>query len=261
MRHTMLTHKRSLSDSKHLLVAIVAIVAIGSIALASGVALSESKPSTPSASTDESAIYVPPKKLTPRARVGGQLRGTEGTDPEVQVLVPDHVGLTGNKTPVLNWFISKPTKHEVRFTLVDNKLIRPLYEAPIEAPKQTGIYSIQIKDLGLKLEPGVQYRWYVSVIRDADSPSQDIVGGGVIESCELNDCIVEMGYKVGCSKQIVIENAKGGFWYDAMGCLCSLIDTNPTDPSLRRMRAGMLKQVGLNGVAEWDLRIIQAQTK
>ena len=44
-------------------------------------------------------IYTPPKKITPRARVGGDVRGTDGTDPEVKALVPDHVGLTIKETP------------------------------------------------------------------------------------------------------------------------------------------------------------------
>jgi len=52
----------------------------------------------------------------------------------------------------------------------------------------------------------------------------------------------------------VLRNAGRGFWYDAMSCLCDLIKANQHDASLRRMRAALLKQVGLNGVAEWDLK-------
>ncbi|HEU4686041.1 MAG TPA: DUF928 domain-containing protein [Nitrospira sp.] len=210
---------------------------------------------------DDQSLYKPPKKFTPRARVGGELRGTSDSEPEVQALVPDHVGFTTSQTPVLNWYLSKPTNHEVRFTLIDNKSVRPLYEAPIPAPKQPGIYSIPIKDLNLALEPGVQYRWYVSVIRDPSSPSQDIVGGGVIERCELDDCLIVLDAKLTCSVQTVTENARAGFWYDAMGCLCSLIDANPSDASLRRLRARLLKQVGLTGVAEWDLRSISVMQR
>ena len=39
-------------------------------------------------------LYTPPKKLTPRARVGGGLRGTDGSDPVLVASVPDHVRLT-----------------------------------------------------------------------------------------------------------------------------------------------------------------------
>lgn len=199
-------------------------------------------------------VYSPPRKLSPRARVGGEMRGTGGSDPEIQALVPDHVGLTINQTPALNWFLSKPTAYTVRFTLVDNRSTKPVYEAAIPSPKKAGIQTISLKEMGLALEPDVQYRWYVSVIRNPDSPSQDIVAGGVIERCEFNACLVEASPHLACSTQSVQDNARQGFWYDAMACLCSLIDAQPTDAPLRRMRAALLKQVGLHGVAEWDLR-------
>ncbi len=206
-------------------------------------------------------IYTPPRKLSPRARVGGQLRGTDGSDPEIQALVPDHVGLTINQTPVLNWFLSKPTAYTVRFTLVDNRSIKPVHEALIPSPKKAGIQTINLKEMGLTLEPDIQYRWYVSVIRNPDSPSQDIVAGGVIERCEFNACLVEAGPHLTCNTQSVLDNARQGFWYDAMACLCTLIDARPADAPLRRMRAALLKQVGLHGVAEWDLRSITAPTR
>ena len=186
------------------------------------------------------------------------MRGTDGVDPEVQALVPDHVGLTTHKAPSLNWFLSKPTKYEVRFTLVDNRSIRPLHESLIPTPKEAGVHSIHLKDLGITLEPDVQYRWYISVIRNHDSFAQDIVAGGVIERCELSDCVVVAGAHLTCDLEGITENAKNGLWYDAMGCLCNMIEANPKDANLRRMRAQLLKQVGLNGVAEWDLLSIAA---
>lgn len=206
-------------------------------------------------------IYTPPRKFSPRARVGGEMRGTGGSDPEIQALVPDHVGLTINQTPALNWFLSKPTAYTVRFTLIDNRSIKPVHEAPIPSPTKAGIQTISLKEMGVTLEPDVQYRWYVSVIRNPDSPSQDIVAGGVIERCEFNACLVEAGPHLTCSTQSVQDNARQGFWYDAMACLCTLIDARPTDAPLRRMRAALLKQVGLHGVAEWDLRSLTTSTR
>lgn len=210
---------------------------------------------TSSAAPEEARpLYMPPRKLVPRARVGGTLRGTDGNDPEIQALVPDHVGLTVNRTPVLNWFLSKTTSYPIRFTLIDNRSIKPLHEAPLPPPTHAGFQAIRLNDLGLSLEPDVQYRWYVSVVRNPDSPSQDIVAGGVIERCEFTACLVEARPQLTCSTQSVVDNAHQGFWYDAMACLCTLIDTSPTSAPLRRMRAALLKQVGLHGVAEWDLQ-------
>ncbi|HLA62580.1 MAG TPA: DUF928 domain-containing protein [Nitrospiraceae bacterium] len=199
-------------------------------------------------------IYTPPNKTTPRARVGGGMRGTDGKEPEIVALVPDHVGLTVKQAPSLNWFLSKPTSLPIRFTLIDIRSVKPIYEGPIPTPGQAGVHSLNLKDLGLTLEPDVQYRWYISAIRNPDSPSQDIVAGGVIERCEFSTCLVEMEVDLSCDQQSVRRNAVRGFWYDAMSCLCDLITANQKDASLRRMRAALLKQVGLNGVAEWDLK-------
>lgn len=198
-------------------------------------------------------LYNPPKNLIPRARVGGGLRGTDGSDPEVVALVPDHVGFTTHKTPILNWFLSKPTKYEVRFTLIDNRSIRPTHESLIPTPKEAGVHTINLKNMGIVLDPDVQYRWYVSVIRNHDSFAEDIVAGGVIERCELSECVIVQGAVLTCDLKGIEENAKNGLWYDAMGCLCNMIEANPKDADLRRRRAQLLKQVGLMKVAEWDL--------
>ena len=130
--------------------------------------------------------YTPPKKLTPRARVGGGLRGTDGTDPVIVALVPDHVGLTIKKTPIVNWFLSKLTTYPLRFTLIDIRSVTPLHEGLITTPVHAGIQSINLKDWNLVLEPDVQYRWYISAIRNPDSPSQDIVAGGVINRMSMS---------------------------------------------------------------------------
>ena len=202
-------------------------------------------------------VYTPPKKLIPRARVGGGLRGMDGNDPVIEAIVPDHVGFTFKKTPVLNWFISKPTTYKVIFTLNDTGLTKPVFEGPIPTPVRAGIQSIDLKAMDLALEPDVQYRWFISVITDQKSPSKHIVAGGMIERCEFNECLVRDPVLT-CDPLSVPKNASGGFWYDAMACLCQLIDLNPSDQILRRSRAALLNQVGLHGVAEWDLRSLEA---
>ncbi|HEX8751607.1 MAG TPA: DUF928 domain-containing protein, partial [Nitrospira sp.] len=138
-----------------------------------GLTQSEIPAASPPNPSDEQPLYSPPKKFIPRARVGGDVRGTEGTDPEVKALVPDHVGLTVKENPSVNWFLSKPTTYQVRFTLRDDRSTRAFQEKTIPTPKQPGIYTINLKDLGLVLEPNVEYKWFISVIRDAQSPSKD----------------------------------------------------------------------------------------
>lgn len=206
-------------------------------------------------------VYTPPKKLQPRARIGGTLRGTDSAEAEIVALVPDHVGLTVKQTPTLNWFLSKPTPHPLKFTINDDKKVRPIYEGTLPTPSAAGVQSIDLKSLGLALEPNVQYRWFVSASPNPDSPSRDIVAGGMIERCEFSECLTITSVNVSCDRESVRTNALIGFWYDAMGCVCSLIEKDPADPSLRRLRAALLRQVGLNGVADWDLSSIQTKVR
>ena len=207
---------------------------------------------TAEAVTDTMPTYNAPRHMTPRARVGGSLRGSEGTDPAVAALVPDHVGITVKQHPELNWFLSKPTSLPVRFTLIDERSIRALVEKLITPPERGGVQAIKLSDIDFALQPNIQYRWYVSLIKDVDSPSRDIVTGGIIERCEFSECLV-LDATTTCSPDAVAVSANKGFWYDAMACLCNLIETDPDDMGLRKQRAGLLKQVGLHEVAEWDL--------
>lgn len=200
----------------------------------------------------ELPTYHAPKKMTPRARIGGSLRGSDGDDPAVAALVPDHVGMTAKQHPALNWFVSKQTSLPIRFTLIDERSIRALIEQSIPPPSQPGVYTVKLEDLDFTLQANVQYRWYISVIKDTDSPSQDIVTGGMIERCEFNECSI-LGAMTTCTRDAVSASAIKGFWYDAMGCVCELIESNPADIGLRKQRAALLRQVGLHDVADWDL--------
>ena len=238
-------------------------LAIGSLAFTTfgGAAESPLAPQSEQHEAGQLPIYTPPKKLQPRARVGGTLRGTDGAEVEIVALVPDHVGLTVKQTPMLNWFLSKPTPHPLKFTINDDRKVRPIYEGSLPTPTAAGVQSIDLKSLGLALEPNVQYRWFVSASPNPESPSRDIVAGGMIERCEFSECLTVTSVNVTCDRESVRTNAFIGFWYDAMGCVCSLIEKEPTDPSLRRLRAALLRQVGLNGVADWDLSSIYTKER
>ena len=206
----------------------------------------------------EMPTYNAPRHLTPRARIGGGLRGTEGDDPAVTALVPDHVGITVKQHPELNWFLSKRTSLPIRFTLMDEHSTRALVERPITTPEKAGVQAIRLSDMDVALQPNIQYRWYISLIKDADSPSRNIVTGGMIERCEFSECLV-LDATTTCSQDAVVISAANGFWYDAMGCVCDLIENNPEDMGLRKQRAALLEQVGLHEVAEWDLASTHAR--
>jgi hypothetical protein len=141
------------------------------------------------------------------------------------------------------YFISKGTSLPMRFTLIDDRASREIIELFVESPSRPGFQAIRLTDYNVVLNPGVQYRWFVSVIEDADTPSKNPVAGGAIECCPEDLPFIWEGRR--CDQETVDAYARGGIWYDAFACLSQLIEADPNDHSLQRLRYRLLTPSGL----------------
>jgi hypothetical protein len=199
--------------------------------------------------------YKPRKESTPRARLGGGLRGGDAAVPQVVALVPDHVGLTLKASPSLCWYRPEQTSVPVVFTLIDPRVIRPILETTLSASEHPGVQCLSLKDHGIALDHGEQYRWAVTMVVDPDQPSADVVTGGMIERIPFDEgCLLNLPCTWTCEREAVYRYAESGLWYDAMSCLHELIEAVPNDPALRKARAALLQQVDLYDIATDDLR-------
>jgi len=167
---------------------------------------------------------------------------------QLLALVPDHVGLTTNRYPSLCWILrgTPPDGATMRFTLINDQSITPLLEVHPPSSFLTEHKGIcqcaDLKDYGISLEPDVQYRWYISVARSHESQARDLVAGGMIKRCRYDECVLFHFER--CDKDAVKSFAQGGFWYDSISCLCDLIKSNPTDPTLRQQLSSLMNQGG-----------------
>jgi hypothetical protein len=194
-------------------------------------------------------VYRPPLRGAPAGRVGG---GTRGPGREVfvlSVLAPDHAALTTLEQPTLYWFISNPSPHPIEITVVEPDKTDALVEQRLDPPIQAGVHRIRLADLGVRLEPGVSYRWYVTVVPDAKRRSRDILAGGGIELVALTD---DVRTRVGGTpkERLAFVYAEAGIWYDALAEVSELIERTPGDVALRQQRAALLTQVGLPEIGE-----------
>jgi hypothetical protein len=203
-------------------------------------------------------VYQPPPRGAPGGRVGGSSRGLEDRLPVLSVLAPDHTGLTVQEQPFLYWYLSKSTTYPVELTIIDNQTIQPLVEKRLSGPIQPGIQRVQLADYGLRLSPGVPYRWSVALVVDPDNRSRDILAGGFIERIALPEALRTQLAGAGKARAPFIY-AEAGLWYDSLAAISELIDAAPNTPVLRRQRASLLAQVGLSEIAEHDMRRIHAQ--
>ncbi len=197
-------------------------------------------------------LYKPRERAMPRARVFGPTRGIDADAPQALALVPDHIGFTVAAQPTLYWYLSKPTSLPVTFTLIDTRVIKPLFHVTLAPPRHAGLQVIRLKEYGITLEEHVPYRWFVSLVSDPNSPARDIITGGAIERVVENEAACRMA--VAASLEATRCYAEEGLWYDLFATISDLIAASPDDRSLRRIRAAFLQQVGLPDVADWDLR-------
>jgi len=195
-------------------------------------------------STPSVPVYKPPLRGAPQARVGGGTRGAGSQQVVLEVLVPDHAGLTTHAQPALYWYADTPTAARFEIALIDQDGIDPLLELEMDSEVAAGIQRIDLKEHGISLQPGVSYQWSVALVADADNRSTDLIASGVIERIEPGD---ELSSRIRGSSGTALVNvyAGEGIWYDALDTLSTLIAGSPQDRNLQEMRTALLDQVGL----------------
>lgn len=82
----------------------------------------------------------------------------------------DHTGLTLSSSPRLWWFLDQATDHPVQVTIVDGESIDPLVRVELPGPHAAGLHAFDLAKHGARLTPGVDYRWFVSIVIDPDRP-------------------------------------------------------------------------------------------
>jgi hypothetical protein len=234
---------------------VVASVLVGGLVVVGITALpgaaQEPKSGTPPTTVTTTPVYKPPLRGAPAGRVGGGTRSGSTRDMFVlSALVPDDSGQTMSEQPSLYWFISSATTLPVEVSISDPRATQPVVETRLPSPVQPGVHRIKLTDLGVRLAPGVAYRWSITVISDPNRRSRDLLAGGVIERVEA-----PAGFREKLAQSPKEEHpslyAQAGLWYDALASISELIESTPHDaPQLRKQRSALLTQVGLPEVGD-----------
>ncbi|MBZ0106714.1 MAG: DUF928 domain-containing protein [Sulfuricella denitrificans] len=196
-------------------------------------------------------VYKPPLRGAPASRVSGGSRGIGDETPRLAVLVPDHTGLTTQEQPTLYWYITQPVPTRLEITVINEQSIQPLLEKKLDTPASAGIQKLSLKDFGLSLKQGIEYRWFVGLVKDPQQRSSDIIASGTIQltppTQNLKDKLARAE-----RKHIPFVYAEEGYWYDALDAISGLITAHPDDRELHAQRAALLEQAGLEEAAKFD---------
>lgn len=190
-------------------------------------------------------IYRPPSRGVPRLRVGGGVKGLE-VEAIVALAPDDHVGLTRHAQPTLYWHTPAPLYNPLFFTLNDARRIEPLVEVALPAISQGGIHAINLADYGVRLEPGVEYHWFISIVLDPLTPSRDLVVGAAIARTASGHHLQQF---TGSAQALAQE----GIWYDALAVLLQRSAEQPHEPRWRQQQRQLLDYIELAHLADSSL--------
>ncbi len=223
------------------------------IALCLALAFSVSHAAEESAGDNDAAkrtdmpVFKPTNVGAPIARLGGATRSTTGTVPRTEALVPEVAGHTLQAQPVLYWYLAGKTDDRIDFALIGVDPINPILETTLEGPFEPGIQRIRLADHDVKLQPDLDYQWFVRVIPNPDQRLYDRVVGGGIQRLEAS---AELDAKLAAAQQGDFHYvlAEAGIWYDALDSLSQQIEAAPENEYLRAQRAALFDQVGLENL-------------
>jgi hypothetical protein len=174
-------------------------------------------------------------------------RGAAAGVPAPQVLAPAHVGRTSRESPTLYWFLPGATSLPVEVTIVDPGGVDPLLEKTLPGPVVAGIHALRLAEYGVRLAPGVDYQWFVTLVVDPARRSNDVVSGGSIRREPAPEALATAPLE-----RHAHAYAEAGLWYDAFDQLSTWLAAEPGAALLHAHRAALLEQVGLDAVAHQE---------
>jgi len=193
-------------------------------------------------------VYKPPLRGAPQGRVGGGSRGIGGEAAVLQVLAPDHTGLTTQAQPTIYWYARTPAVARFEFALIDDEGNDLLLEVEVGSDRVAGFRQLDLGDYGITLQPGVSCQWSVALVSDIASRSLDLISSGIIERIELGESL-NRRISNATGSDLVGIYASEGIWYDALDTVSKLMEQSPADNGLVDIRDSLLAQVGLQSVS------------
>jgi hypothetical protein len=188
-------------------------------------------------------VYKPPARGAPASRIGGGTRRPIAL-PLVIVLAPGHVAHAAADAPTLYWYLSK--KAPVRFELIVMNAAdsRTVFEQVLESTMRPGVQALSLKDAGVRLKPGIEYQWRVTMLHVADEQPADLTAAASIQFVPPSAAVADMLSQSSEAARPAVY-ADAGYWYDCLNSLVQLGRQSPGDARYAKQVDAVLKQIGL----------------
>ncbi len=185
--------------------------------------------------------YKPPNRGAPSSRMGGGTRSIS----QLQVMAPQHTGISSRSEPRLFWFVSSGFRNEIHVSISEQGAAGTLLDIKLPPNAGGGIMSLDLAGHGLSLQAGSKYTWSVLL---KPLPHERWPALKSASSIEVRAPDAEL--QASAVEQRPYLAAEKGYWYDALDS--RLVEQQPDNQALRLQRVELLRQGGLDGVADYD---------
>ncbi len=182
----------------------------------------------------DDTVYVPPMRGAPTVRVGGGSRGDAQSDATLQLYAPAQIAYTATPSPTLYWSLS-PGGGELDLVITEQRAPEPLLEMTLPANFAPGLQGIELGAHGIRLAPGVAYRWSVTYMPGSGGEQ---FASGMVQ--------YQPRTAAGEGVEAVRELAGSGYWYDAF----ALAQQGAADPALAALAARLVVEAGVGGASD-----------
>jgi hypothetical protein len=170
----------------------------------------------------------------------------------MELLAPENgVGLTTSPAPNLYFFVSRPVTWPVQFTIRAPMQTVPVLEVSIPPLQRAGIHLVRVAEFRGALQPGVVYRWSISIILNPKAWSRNIVASAPISRTGPDPAIESAARAVPAPRRAAFF-AQAGRWYDAVAAAAETQDLDH-----HTALDALMDQVGLAQAAQFDRQTLR----
>ena len=171
-------------------------------------------------------------------------KATRGDKPPVNLhtITPAKSCLTISRQPTVFWFQDQPGK--VKITLNDLDRKKTLFSSTTRLSMAAGVHRFRIAEIGIHLDPGVNYEWSVMYIINEDTPSANPVARGAIVVAKPGSEMKALleGLLPGVERARIL--ADHGIFYDALYDLSLIAGATPERKELKVFFDDFIRQTG-----------------
>lgn len=167
--------------------------------------------------------------------------------PVIALMPEGNIGLTLSAHPTF-WF-SLPAisaGKSLEFGLF-NQAGEIVYQKTLEASEEAGITHLSLPENTAPLEVDQDYRWYLSVVCNPNSRSEDLFVTGWVKRVQPDRNISQQLATATDQERLALYE-ESALWYDILTTLAELRRKSPTDTELAQRWSTLLESVNLTQV-------------